>query len=319
MNRIYTEKTYRLFTPGPGNVPPRVALAASVANYHHRTKEFGAILCGALEGIQPLFGTREQVVTVHTTGRGALEGAFNNFLLPERDKVLVICNGRFGEMGKEILQANRIPCVPCYESWTDIVDPAVVKELAVRNHVTAIFMVHSDTATGVLNPVADVGRIARELNLLFFVDVISSLGCVPFEFDEWGVDVAVAGIQKGLMCPAGMSVMAVSQRAMKANESIPQRDYYINIRTIRNFLITKREAPLTAPVSLSLAMNEAVNMIHEEGVSRVFRRHEVLSRSTKAAVEAMGLDLYPKGEDYSRSAALTVLTLSGEMDRGKIM
>ena len=319
MNRIQCEKTYKLFTPGPGNVPIRVELAASVVNYHHRTKEFGAVLCDALDRIKPLFGTKEQVVTIHTTGRGAIEGAFNNFLLPEKDKVLVVCNGRFGEMAKEILMAIGIPCVPCYENWTDIVDPEEIRRLAIENQITAVFMVHSDTATGILNPIKEVGKVARDLDLLFFVDVISSLGCVPFEFDAWGVDVAVAGIQKGLMCPAGMSVMAISQRAMKANETIPQRDYYINIRTIRNYLITKREAPLTAPVSLSLAMNEAVNMIYEEGIENVFRRHKLLSTATKAAVQAMGLDLFPYGDAYVRSDALTVCTLREDMDRAKIM
>ncbi len=319
MNSITCEKTYKLYTPGPGNVPARIEAASSFVNYHHRTKEFGAILCDGLDKLKPVFGTQEQIITVHTTGRGAIEGAFNNCLRLDRDKVLCVCNGRFGEMGKEIVQAIGLPCVPCYETWTDIVDPEHIRELAIENKVTAIFMVHSDTSTGVMNPVAEVGRVARDLNLLFFVDAISSLGCVPFKFDEWGVDIAVAGIQKGLMCPAGMSVMAVSKRAVAAHEQVPQRDYYINIGVIRNFLITKREAPLTAPVSLSLAMNEAANMIAEEGVENVFRRHKMLSAATKAAVQALGFALFPKGNGYVRTDALTVCTLPDEIDRQTLM
>lgn len=319
MNRIQHEKTYKLYTPGPGNVPARIEAASSYINYHHRTKEFGAMLCDGLDKLKPVFGTEEQIITVHTTGRGAIEGAFNNCLSRENDKVLCVCNGRFGEMGKEIVQAIGIGCIPCYENWTDIVDPEKIRELAIENKVTAVFMVHSDTSTGVINPVAEVGKVCRELNLLFFVDVISSFACMPFKFDEWGVDIAVAGIQKGLMCPAGMSVMAVSKRAMAAHEKIPQRDYYINIGVIRNFLITKREAPLTAPVSLGLAMNEAANMITEEGVENVFRRHKMLSLATKSAVEAMGFELFPKGDGYVRTDSLTVCTLPDEIDRTKLI
>lgn len=319
MNRIEHEKTYKLYTPGPGNVPARIEAAASFINYHHRTKEFGEMLCTGLDKLKPVFGTQEQIITVHTTGRGAIEGALNNCLLPQKDKVLCICNGRFGEMGKEIVQAIGIPCVPCYEEWTDLVDPEEIRRLAIENNVTAVLMVHSDTSTGVINPVAEVGAVCRELNLLFFVDVISSLACVPFKFDEWGVDVAVAGIQKGLMCPAGMSVVALSKRAVEANEKVPQRDYYINFGLIRKFLINKREAPLTAPVSLSLAMNEAANMIEEEGVEQVFRRHRILSLSTKAAVQAMGMELFPKGEGYTRTDSLTVCTLPDEIDRSELI
>ncbi len=319
MNKIEHEKTYKLYTPGPGNVPARVEAAASFINYHHRTKEFGEMLCTGLDKLKPVFGTQEQIITVHTTGRGAIEGALNNCLTRENDKVLCVCNGRFGEMGKEIVQAIGIPCVPCYEDWTDLVDPAEIRRLAIEEKVTAVLMVHSDTSTGVINPVAEVGKVCRELNLLFVVDVISSLGCMPFQFDAWGVDVAVAGIQKGLMCPAGMSVVALSKRAVAAHEKVPLRDYYINFGLIRNFLLNKREAPLTAPVSLCLAMNEAANMIEEEGVDQVFRRHRMLSLSTKAAVQAMGLELYPKGNDYVRTDSLTVCTLPESMDRSKLI
>lgn len=309
MNKIELERTYKLFTPGPVEIPNRIAVAGSIACYHHRTKEFGRIICDALDGLKPLWGTEEQVVTVNTTGRGAIEGAFNNFLSPDKDKVLCVCNGRFGEMGKEILQAIGIPEVTCFEGWADVVDPMKLKELAIEHKVTAVFVVHSDTSNGILNPVCEIGKVCKELNLLLFVDAISSFACVPFKFDEWSVDVAVTGIQKGLMCPAGLSVMVMSERAMKANETIPQRDYYINIKSIRSFLMTKREAPFTTPVSLGLSMNEAVNMIQEEGVENVFKRHRVLSLATKEAVQAIGMELYPKTEGLDRSDSLTVCTL----------
>lgn len=304
MNRIIAERGCKLFTPGPVNIPERVAHASAVVCYHHRTKEFSDVLRDTLAHLKKLFGTEELVMPVHTTGRGALEGVYTN-VFTEADKVLSVANGSFGEMAVKTLERIGVPCVPCFEGWETQVDLQRLEELIVAERPTALTVVHSDTSNGIANPIEAIGGLARKYGLLLVVDVVSALGCMPFEFDGWGVDAAVVASQKGLMSPAGISFVAMSGRARERCEAASPRDYYINFREIRRTLEAKWETPGTTPVSLVLAVNEALNMILEEGVTQVMNRHAALSAGTKSALEALGFPLFPEACE-ERSDALTV-------------
>jgi len=296
-------RPYKLYTPGPVNIPNRVALAAT-NNYHHRTVEFRKILAETLEMLKPLFGTKELVIPIHTTGRGALEGIYNN-LFTEKDIVLTIANGSFGEMAAKTLKRNNIACIPCFEGWETPVDIEELEKLIIEHKPTAITSVHNDTSNAVLNPIAEIGELAHKYNLLFVVDTVSSLGCMPFELDKWHVDVAVTASQKGLMSPTGLSFAALSARAYEICENNTPRDFYINVSDIRKNVTQKGETPGSTPVSIVTAVHEALLMIHEEGLENVYARHRKLSLATKAALNALGFEMFPKN-CTTRSDSLTV-------------
>jgi aspartate aminotransferase-like enzyme len=306
----YSEKgrPYKLFTPGPVNIPSRVASAMSYISLHHRMAEFSYILNEMLENLKPLFGTNQPILPVHTTGRGALEGVYNN-LLTEKDLVLSICNGKFGEMAATTLKCIGISCIECFNGWDAQVDLRLLEQMIIEHKPTAITAVHNDTSNAVVNPIADIGELAKKYGLLLIVDTVSGLGCMPFNFDEWSVDAAVTASQKGLMSPAGISFVTLSDRAIKICEDNTPRDYYINLTKIRKDVLSKGETPGSTPVSLVIAVNEALKMIHDEGLEYTFERHKKLSISTQEAVQKMGFSLFPQ-ICSNRSNSLTVFQLS---------
>jgi aspartate aminotransferase-like enzyme len=297
----------KLFTPGPVNIPTRAYLASLLGSYHHRTKEFSAILRKTLEMLQPLFGTRGQVYPVHTTGRGALEGIYRNIFTPD-DRVVCVVNGKFGEMAAITLTSIGIPVKECFPSWSSAVDLAVLEKEMVEFKATGLVAVFNDTSNGVINPMAQMGALAKKHDVLFAVDNVSALGCMPFEMDAWGVDAVATASQKGLMSPAGLSFVALSPKAMAACQANQNRDFYIDFVDIHKNVTEKGETPGSTPVSLMLSVHEALTMIYEEGIETVFLRHKAISAGTKAALVALGFSLYPL-QCEARSDSLTVATM----------
>lgn len=311
------ERPNKLFTPGPVNIPNRVSLASIGVCYHHRVQAFAEILGETLEMLKPVFGTVRQVYPIHTTGRGAMEGVINNILTPE-DKAIAVCNGSFGAMAAKILERNGIPCVRCFESWEASVDLEELEQLIREQRATAITVVHNDTSNGLVNPIWDIGRLARKYDLMLIVDSVSAAGCMPFRFDEWGVDAVVTASQKGLMSPAGMSFCVLSEKAEQASERITSHDFYIDLKSIRKSLQKNSQTPGSTPVSLVLAVHEAVKMIGEEGLEQVYARHQDLSARTKQALEAMGFSLFPEHCRY-RSDSLTVAAPPAGVDSSALV
>lgn len=316
MSQTAYERPNKLFTPGPVNIPNRVSLASISACYHHRVKAFAELLGETLELLKPVFGTERQVYPVHTTGRGAMEGVINNILTKE-DKVIAVCNGSFGAMAARILDRNGIPNVRCYEAWTDNVNLEDLEQLIQDEKATAITVVHSDTSNGLVNPIAEIGKLARKYDLMLIVDSVSAAACLPFRFDEWGVDAVVTASQKGLMSPAGMSFCVLSEKAEKACEGIQSHDFYIDFKSIKKSLNKNSQTPGSTPVSVVMAVHEAVKMISEEGMEAVFARHRNLSLRTKHALEAMGFTLFPEVCDI-RSDSLTVARPPEGVDVAKL-
>ena len=312
MNRIEIEKEYKLFTPGPTNIPNRVEAASSLCNYHHRTASFSAVLKDTLGRLKALFGTDGDILPIHATGRGALEGVYKNLFTSE-SKVISVANGSFGEMAVNTLKKNGIPCIPFAEGWETEVDIGELEDLVKKEKPTGITCVWNDTSNGIVNPIWSIGEIAKKYDLLFVVDAVSALGCMPFEFDNWHVDAAVVASQKGLMSATGMSFAAVSDRAMEAAGKNTGTNFYINLPDIKRFVDEKMETPGSTPVPLVLSVNEALNMMEEEGLENVFKRHKALSSGTKAALEALGFSLYPLSWSC-RSDSLTVARVPEGVD-----
>ena len=295
-----------LFTPGPVSISPRVLAAGSLPMIHHRTPEFHVILENVIEKMKQLFGTMDDVLLVHATGRGAMGGALSNMFSPG-EKVLCICNGKFGHMFADIADACDLEVQRIFTEWlspviTEQVDLALRQDPAIKG----VTVIHNDTSTAVINPIAQIGEIVRRHDRLLVVDCISSLGAMEFKLDDWQVDAAVTASQKGLMAPTGISFVAINQRGWAAVEKAAKPDYYVNFKSIKKFYDEKHETPGSTPVSLVAAVNESLEMLFEEGLPNVYRRHKVISQAIRSSVQAMGLTLLPQG-NADRSHTVTLV------------
>ncbi len=294
-----------LFTPGPVSVSPEVLAAGSRPMIHHRTPEFHAVLENVIEKMKRLFGTTDDVLLVHATGRGSMAGVLRNLFSPG-EKVLCICNGFFGHMYAEIAEACDLKVQKIFTDWlgpvaADQIDLVLGQDPSIKG----ITVIHSDTSTAVINPIAEIGEIVRRHDRLLVVDCISSLGAIELKFDDWKVDAAITASQKGLMSPTGISFVAVSQRAWAAAEKAAKPGYYVDFKNIKKFYDEKRETPGSTPVSLVASVNEALEMLFEEGLPNVYRRHCTLATAIQRSAQAMGLTLLPRG-DVVRSHSVTL-------------
>ncbi|NPV44032.1 MAG: alanine--glyoxylate aminotransferase family protein [Firmicutes bacterium] len=307
-----------LFTPGPTNVPFRVLAAGSKPLLHHRSDEFSMILKDVIRKMKEVFETSQDVLIVHTTGRGAMEGAIINALSPG-DEILCVCNGKFGEMFADIGEVNGLKVKRMFTDWLEPVDPSLIEENLKHNKdIKAVTITHCDTSTAVINPIKEIGEIVRKYNRLFIVDCISSLGCMEFKFDDWKVDIAITASQKGLMAPTGISFVAINQRAWDAVEKSKFRNYYIDFKDIKDKLYNGWETPGSTPISLVVSVNESLDMIFEEGLKNVYKRHFAISRAIKKSLPLIGFELFPETV-VERSPSVTALKVPDGLTSSQII
>lgn len=293
-----------LMTPGPTRVPQRVLDAGARPMLHHRSPEFSAELADMLAMLPPLFGTREPVLPVHATGRGGMEATLCN-LFSAGDPILVCANGRFGEMWGKLADSLGLVVHRIAADWNSDVDPDEVDRVLKTNpSIRAVAMAYSDTSTGVANDVssvASVARVARARDVLTLVDGVSSIGGMPFRFDEWGVDAAITASQKCLMSSPGLSFVVLSSRARAAAATARLPHRYWDLSAIeRDVTKPKPETPGTPPVHIVLQVAEALRMIHEEGLEAVFQRHAAMARMV--AQRMAELSLTPQCPSLNRRA-----------------
>jgi alanine-glyoxylate transaminase/serine-glyoxylate transaminase/serine-pyruvate transaminase len=291
--------------PGPTNVPERVLRAMDQPVIDHRGPEFAALTRETLDGLGRVFGTRGEIVIYTASGTGAIEASLVNTLSPG-DRVVIFETGYFSSLWKDVALSFGLSVDYVAGTWRrgaspDELDRRLADDAA--HAIKAVVVVHNETSTGVTSRVADVGRVLRERRhpALFFVDTVSSLASMDFQQDEWGVDVAVCGSQKGLMVPPGLSFNAISERALRASAtaSLPRRywDWNDMIRQHRSGFFA-----YTPATNLLFGLREALHLLFEEGLPAVFARHRRHGEATRAAVAAWGLDLVPEDpREYSNS------------------
>jgi aspartate aminotransferase-like enzyme len=305
-------------TPGPTRIPERV-LQAGTRVIHHRTPEFSAALIELVERVRPLFGaSTADILPVHGTGRAAMEGAIVNFFLPG-DTVVACCNGSFGEMWSGFAERYGLNVVRVGTNWERSIEPEeVATALKANSDVRAVTIVQSDTSSGVLNPVAEVARVAREHGALVLVDGISSVGGVPFLFDEWNLDFAVTSSQKCLMSSPGLALAVVGPRAWALAEHGGMPRAYLDFEAIRQIMNRALpETPGTTPISLVFQLLEAERMIHEEGLESVFDRHTAMANRVRERAAEFGYGLV--GSNIrERSPTLTALTVPDGVEPERI-
>jgi len=303
-----------LMTPGPTRVPERVLRAGARPMIHHRTPEFSRELSTAIELLRPVFGTESTPMPVHTTGRGALEATICN-LFSAGDEIAVCCNGKFGDMWAGFAESYGVVVHRFATSWEhdaslDELDALLAEHRAVR----AVAVAYGDTSTGVANDIASIARVSRARGALVLVDGVSSIGGMPFAFDEWGVDVAITASQKCLMSAPGLAWVVMSDRAWStaALSTLP-RNYWDFAAIRKSIARTRPETPGTPPVQIVLQVAEALRMMHEEGLKAVYRRHHEMAGHVRESCNALGLALQCPALTR-HSATMTAIALPGGVD-----
>ena len=284
-----------LLAPGPTPVPPEVLQSMALPILHHRAPDFIPIIESALKGLKWLYQTKNDVLILTSTGTGGMVAAVNNFLNPG-EKALVINGGKFGERWTKICQSYGVEVQEIEVEWGYTVKPGQVADaLKADPSIKAVLIQASETSTGVLHPIAEVGKAIKGSgsDALFIVDAISGLVAHDIRSDEWGIDVMVAGAQKGLMLPPGLAFISVSERAWKRAASVKTPHFYFDLLKERGKQASNQTL-FTSAVSLIVGLEKALNMLQDEGLENVFARHARLAHATREAVKAHGLALFPK-------------------------
>jgi len=297
--------------PGPTNVPDEVLRAIAAATIDHRSDQFSEMTLKLLSDIQPVFGTSGPVVIYPASGTGAWEAAIVN-TLSAGDEVLCFETGHFASLWSEMSRRLGLVVRMVPGDWRHGVDPAVVAdELAKdsRHLIRAVMVVHNETSTGVASRIPEIREAIDSVGhpALLMVDTISSLGSVDYRHEEWGVDVTVAGSQKGLMLPPGLSFNAISERALEAHRSATAPRSYWDWSAIlaaneRGFF------PYTPATNLLYGLQQALDMLADEGLPNVFERHRRHAEATRRAVRGWGLEVLALDpREYSHTLTAVVL------------
>jgi alanine-glyoxylate transaminase / serine-glyoxylate transaminase / serine-pyruvate transaminase len=302
-----------LQVPGPTNVPDRVLRAMAQPTIDHRSDEFAALTREVMSGLQGVFKNSGPVIVYPSSATGAWEAAFVNTLSPG-DKVLSIEIGEFARLWAELAKRLGLQVDVVETDWTRGVDPAAVEaKLAEdRDHrIKAILVVHNETSTGATSRLGEIRRAIDRAKhpAMYFVDAVSSLASIDLRQDEWGIDVVVAGSQKGLMLPPGMAFNSISQKALAASRTATLTKSYWSWGPM---IAANADGffAYTPSTNLMFGLREALRMLREEGLDNVFARHVRLAEATRAAVNAWGLEILCKYEP-ERSPVVTSVVMPG--------
>ncbi len=300
--------------PGPSAVPDRILRAISAQTIDHRGPDFAAVGQTALTGMKSIFKTESSVFIYPASGTGAWEAALVN-TLSEGDRVLMYETGHFATLWMKM--AEKLGLSPEFidGDWRGGADADRIEDYlrADTGHaIKAVCVVHNETSTGSVSPIADVRRAidAAGHPALLMVDSISGLASIDFRFDEWGVDVAVSGSQKGLMLPPGLSFNAASEKALEISKTSGLRRSYWDWQDMMGPNATGY-FPYTPATNLLYGLNEAIAMLHEEGLANVFARHARHGAATRTAVRAWGLEVLCRQQGQESGVLTAVMMPEG--------
>ena len=280
-----------LLTPGPTPIPPQVSEAESRPIIHHRTPQFQAVLKEVTEGLKLVFQTSGDVFILTSSGTGAMEAAVVN-LLSAQDTALCVQGGKFGERWTELCQAYGIMPEIINVEWGKAVDPKEIElRLKANPKIKAVFTTLCETSTGVTADIQAIGAVVKNTDAVLVVDAISGLGAIDIKVDAWSVDVCVSGSQKGLMLPPGLAFLSVSKKAWGEINTSKSPRYYFDLKAAKK-ASDSADTPWTPAITLIMGLNEALKMMRQDGLDNVFARHHKMADATRAAMKALGLELF---------------------------
>jgi aspartate aminotransferase-like enzyme len=304
-----------LLTPGPTPVPPGVLLEMAKPIIHHRTPQFQQILKEAQEALKYIFQTKGTVLIFTSSGTGAMEGAVCNLLSPG-DKAITVQGGKFGERWTELCRAYGIEPVVINVEWGKAVDPKEIEKILNKDkNIKAVFTTLCETSTGVVTDIKAIAQVTKKTNAVLVVDAISGLGAVECKTDEWGIDVVVAGSQKGLMIPPGLAFASVSEKAWKLVEQSKCPKYYFDFKEAKK-AAEKTDTPFTPALTLIIGLNEALKIIKAETLEAIMVRHKKMAEAIREAANALGLELF---SSTASSDAVTAVKVPQGIDGEKLV
>jgi len=300
--------------PGPSNVPDRVLRAISRGTIDHRGPDFPALTRALIEGLRAVFRTDSAVVMYPASGTGGWEAALVNTLSPG-DRVLMFETGQFALNWIHVARRFGVHVDVIETDWRRGADPALLEERLRddRGHTfRAVALVHNETSTGAMTRIAEARRAINRAGhpALLLVDAVSSVGCMDYRHDEWGVDVTIAASQKGLMLPPGLAFLAISAKAQAASRTaaLPRSYWDWNPMLASN---ADGFFPYTPSTNLLFGLRESLAMLEEEGLEQVFCRHARYGRAARSAVQAWGLSTQCERADEQSDVLTTVVMPQG--------
>jgi aspartate aminotransferase-like enzyme len=283
-------KKYYLLSPGPTPIPDTVLSIAAEPIIHHRTPEFSAIFMEVSEGLKYVFGTKEDVFILTSSGTGAMEAAVVN-TLSAGDKALTINAGKFGERWGNICKAYGVNYKEIVLEWgKDFTKEQLAAVLKADPTVKAVFASLSETSSGQIFDVQGFGEVVAQTDAILVIDGISGLGATPCPVDEWKVDIMVTGSQKSFMIPPGLAYLSFSKKAWKMVETSKLPKFYFDVKKAKKNL-EKQTTPWTPGISLIIQQKKALEVIKSIGLDGLLEHHRILGEATRAGVKALGLEL----------------------------
>jgi len=304
-----------LLGPGPSNVHPRVQQAMAAPMVGHLDPYFVKIMDDTVELLRYLFRTQNRLTfPISGTGSAGMEASFCNFLEPG-DTVVIGVNGVFGERMVDNAARCGAEVIPVTAEWGKIVAPeAIEAALKSRKKVKMLALVHAETSTGVLQPLAEASQLAKQYGALFMVDTVTSLGGQEVAVDDWGIDICYSGTQKCISCPPGLSPFTANQKAMDVLQARKSKgnSWYLDLALLSAYWGTGRVYHHTAPVTMIYALHEALALIAEEGLENRLNRHQKNAAALRAGLEAIGIVLH--AEAGHRLNSLTSIRVPAGVD-----
>tara|TARA_B100000686_G_scaffold34131_1_gene35712 strand:- start:10832 stop:11971 length:1140 start_codon:yes stop_codon:yes gene_type:complete len=287
-------KKNHLLAPGPTPVPQPVLEAMAKPLFHHRTSEFESHFADIRDGLEWLYQVKSDVISLASSGTGGMEACVSN-LLSVGEKVLVVEGGKFGERWSEICQAygvipDVLSVIPGHS--VNITD---LEAKLIEGNYSAVLIQASETSTGSKHDIQGVSQSIKKASpdTLLVVDAITALGVYDVQPEDWGLDAVVTGSQKALMLPPGLAFVWLSENAWKRTEKSNCPSYYFNLEIERKSQ-KKNTTAWTPAISLMMGLKVALSMMQEEGLEKIYQRHAKLSKSTREAIESMGLNIFTK-------------------------
>jgi aspartate aminotransferase-like enzyme len=283
-------KKYYLLSPGPTPIPDSVLSVAAEPIIHHRTPEFSEIFMQVTDGLKYVFGTKEDVYILTSSGSGAMETAVINVLSPG-DKVISINGGKFGERWANIAKAYGVNVREIVLEWgADFTKEQLTAELRANPDAKAVFTTLSETSSGAIYDIQGFGEVVSGTGAILVVDGISGVGATPCPMDDWKIDILLSGSQKSFMIPPGLAYIALSANAWKMAETSKLPKFYFDIKKAKKNL-EKQTTPWTPAISLIVQQKKALDIIKSMGMEKLLDHHRILGEATRAGVKALGLEL----------------------------
>lgn len=303
------DKTF-LMIPGPTPVPESALIEMGKHPMAHRSKEFSNILKEVYDDLKYVFQTKNDVFLFTASGTGAMCAALEN-IVNEGDKVLCLVIGNFGARWAKIAESRGAEVIKLEVPLGEVIKPQMLEEALNKNKdIKIVTLTHSETSTGAANDVKTLCSIIKKHGALSVVDGITSLCAMEFKTDEWNIDVALSGSQKGFMIAPGLSFLTASEEAFKMHEQCKYPSFYFNWKEHKKSL-AKDTTPFTPAVSLISSLHTSLKMIKEEGIENVNKRHKKLSLALRSAIKTIGLKLFVEDDNNASYAITSILPPEG--------